>query len=135
MTRSMVRSRRRKENPWLDIQDMIGSADAWPKFIRKLFWRSDLKYKDRLLLVAFGWNNGVSPHLLYRTLRFTGPLRRNPKAEKEMDSLYQTFDNEKKYRCKYYSYDLTLGRMTFLNGDTKPKPKKSKENDEWSEYY
>jgi hypothetical protein len=111
----------RRLNPWQMAQDLIGPADRWPKFVRKLFWESRLSYRERLILVCFAFNNGLSFHALMNCLRFTGPLKRKPTAEIKMEKLFHLFDSNEEYRAKYYSFDIELRKVTYLNGKVKPR--------------
>ena len=101
---------------WRSIQDLIGDANTWPGWIRALFWSSDLKRTDRLKLAAFGYNNGVSPHVL---AEFFSARRCDPKRIVEMIELYDYWDDDMsglQRRAKYRSMDLITGRVTSLNG-------------------
>ena len=46
---------------WTDIQDIVGSAKLWPKFVRKLFWTRNINHKWRPILAAFVFVNGLNP--------------------------------------------------------------------------
>jgi len=36
-------------NPWLAVQDVVGNANTWPKFIRKMFWDKKLTDYNRMI--------------------------------------------------------------------------------------
>lgn len=46
---------------WESIQDIIGPADEWPHFIRRLFWTRGVKHNMRPILCAFVFVNGLNP--------------------------------------------------------------------------
>ena len=58
-------------NPWLAIQDIIGNANTWPKFIRQMFWDKNFTDHNRMIIVNFAFINGVSEEFLHDVLAFT----------------------------------------------------------------
>lgn len=58
-------------NPWLGIQDIVGDAKKWPKFIRSTFWDRNSTDHKRMLIVNFAYVNGISPEFLHDVLAFT----------------------------------------------------------------
>lgn len=58
-------------NPWLAVQDVVGDAKLWPKFIRKMFWDRNLKDHNRMILVNFSFLNAISEYFLHDILSFT----------------------------------------------------------------
>ena len=59
-------------NPWLALQDVIGPMSTFPRFIRRLFWKRELYYRERFSIALFGWMNGVHPDFLVEVLIFCG---------------------------------------------------------------
>ena len=59
------------ENPWLAVQDVVGNANTWPKFIRKMFWDRNLTDHNRMILVNFAYLNAISEAFLHDILAFT----------------------------------------------------------------
>ena len=58
-------------NPWLAVQDVVGDANWWPKFIRKMFWNRNLNDHNRMILVNFAYINAISEDFLHNILSFT----------------------------------------------------------------
>ena len=57
-------SRKRKIfDLWKDIQDIIGPARRWPKFIRRYFWKKNLQHLERQNIAAFVIMNGLNPEV------------------------------------------------------------------------
>ncbi len=48
---------------WHDIQDIIGPANEWPQYIRKLYWTKGVDHDDRPKIVAFSYINGLNPEV------------------------------------------------------------------------
>lgn len=58
-------------NPWLTVQDVIGNANTWPKFIRKMFSDKNFKDHNRMIIVNFVYINAISEEFLHDILAFT----------------------------------------------------------------
>ena len=58
-------------NPWLAVQDVVGDAKTWPKFIRKMFWEKNLRDHNRMMIVNFAILNHISEDFLHDILSFT----------------------------------------------------------------
>ena len=48
---------------WLDIVDIVGPAHRWPKSVREMFWTRGLTHKQRPLIAAFVYINGLNPEV------------------------------------------------------------------------
>ena len=48
---------------WWEIQDIIGPAGEWPKFIVDMFFTRNLNHRKRPLLCAFVIFNGLNPEV------------------------------------------------------------------------
>ncbi|KAL0130412.1 hypothetical protein PUN28_002234 [Cardiocondyla obscurior] len=59
------------KNPWLAVQDVIGDARTWPKFIREIFWNKNFKNHNRMIVVNFAYLNAISEDFLHDILKFT----------------------------------------------------------------
>lgn len=53
-----------KEQMWESIQDIIGPANKWPKWIRELFFTKNLNHAQRPLICAFVVFNGLNPEVI-----------------------------------------------------------------------
>lgn len=53
---------------WFTIQDLIGPAASWPKWIRDLFFTRNLNHAQRPLICAFVIFNGLDPVVSFQTL-------------------------------------------------------------------
>ena len=51
---------------WFEIQDIIGPAGSWPKWIINMFFTRNLKYYMRLLICAFVIFNGLNPKVFFK---------------------------------------------------------------------
>lgn len=109
-------------NSWVEFQDLVGaSASRWPIVIRHLYWCSTLNYKERLAVTAFSYLNGASCEALLEVLRFTKVLTGQQSTRKaaEIVGLYNYWNDPSfgaHRRSKYYSYDLQLRTLTYLDG-------------------
>ena len=52
-----------RDQLWFDIQEIIGPAGIWPKFLLKLFWTKNLSHAQRPLICAFVVFNGLNPEV------------------------------------------------------------------------
>src|SRR5436190_24282927 len=57
-------------NPWLGVQDVVGDAKTWPKFIRNMFWDRNFNDHHRMILVNFVYLNHISEDFLHEILAF-----------------------------------------------------------------
>lgn len=48
---------------WWFIQDLIGPANEWPDWIRRLFFTRNLNHAQRPLICAFVVFNGLNPEV------------------------------------------------------------------------
>ena len=48
---------------WCEIQDIIGPAGEWPKFLVNLFFTRNLSHTQRPLICAFVIYNGLKPEV------------------------------------------------------------------------
>ena len=48
---------------WWEIQDIIGPAGEWPKFLVNLFFTRNLSHAQRPLICAFVIYNGLNPEV------------------------------------------------------------------------
>jgi len=96
-------------NPWLRLQDIIGPANTYPRFIRRLFWKRELMHKDRFILVLFCWTNGASEDLLVEVLLFCGVNLTQSRAQ-HIGYLFRRLRDDQSFRRRYRSYNLQLRR-------------------------
>src|SRR5436190_4384153 len=55
-------------NPWLSVQDVVGDAKTWPKFIRAMFWDRNFNDHHRMIIVNFAFVNHISEEFLHDVL-------------------------------------------------------------------
>lgn len=55
----------KKEKEWILIQDVIGPANKWPKWITDLFFTKNLNHAQRPLISAFVIFNGLNPEVFF----------------------------------------------------------------------
>lgn len=116
--RQHARDDRISANPWLRMQEVLGSASNWPQIIRRKIWCSNLRYADRAFLASFGFANGCPSDLLVDVLKFCNTHATEVKCQKII-ALYGYFgqDSEEgdRIREKYYAFNLIIGRVLDLN--------------------
>lgn len=117
-----------RRNGWAQVADELGLANGPAHIVYKIHC-SDLEYKDRAFLAAFFFRNGVPPHRAVEILRMFNIAATRVKTDKILglydwwgynDAMYGHEDDpivERYYRrCRYYAYDVALGRVVDLNG-------------------
>lgn len=60
----------KQKKEWESIQDIIGPANEWPKWIAELFLGSNLTHAQRPLVCAFAVFNGLNPVVNFYILHF-----------------------------------------------------------------
>lgn len=98
---------------WREIQDIIGDASEWPHRIRRLFWTTNIRNFERLLVAAFSYVNGLHPDILMNWASLMN-LCRDQAAVRHFAYLFRAFDN-KKYQ-KYYAWNVTTRRYEHVDG-------------------
>lgn len=110
------------ENPWIQLQEVVPAASQWPELMRRKFWCSNLAYKDRVLIAAFGFQNGIDPDLLVQCLYFVNSYF-NADKEYRIRRLYEYWSGDSpdvvNRRSRYYAYDFVVGRVVDLNGQNR----------------
>jgi len=106
-----------QKNPWLLLQDLIGKADRWPLYIRRMFWDEDLTDVKRLELVCSCYQNGVSEYVLHSVLEriikesYTAGRRRQIKGKcKYFNDPIEGYNR----REKAYALDLIKNEVLTL---------------------
>lgn len=97
---------------WMEIQDLIGEAKLWPKFIRELFWRKRLLHWDRIVLATFCYINGLDPVILTEWIGLLG-LCRDQSGIRHIQALYRLFSH-RNYRL--YGYNVSHNRYEYIDG-------------------
>lgn len=98
---------------WKSMQDVIGDASKWPKLIRRLFWKRNLKQFNRCIVAAFVYVNGLNPEIFLQWVE-TQFLCRDKKGFEHFKFLFKKFD-EGKYR-NLYAYNVTNNRYEYIDG-------------------
>lgn len=60
---NLIEKQREIDALWWDIQDIIGSADSWPKWIVNMFFTENLNHAKCPLISAFVIFNGLNPEV------------------------------------------------------------------------
>lgn len=81
-------------NPWLGVQDVIGNANLWPKFIRKMFWDQNLDNHNRMILVNFSYLNAISEEFLHDILTFTIKNAYTSNRRREIKARFSYLNNK-----------------------------------------
>ena len=98
---------------WACIIDLVGEpAGRWPDHC------DHLNYRDRMRLIVFLFENGVSPELIKELASCTQIYLLDASAEMHWTSLAQACanDNVKAFRAQYYARDLISGDVVHLDG-------------------
>ena len=109
-----------QKNPWLLLQDLIGKADRWPLYIRRMFWDKDLTDVKRLKLVSFCYQNGVSEYVLHSVLERTIKESYTADRRRQIKAKYKYFDDPIEgynRREKAYALDLIKNKVLTFNGN------------------
>ena len=58
---------------WELILDLVGGpVTLWPRLIRHLFWKRNLKNIERFKVACFIWVNGLDPEIFYEWAALVG---------------------------------------------------------------
>ena len=87
-------------NPWLALQDVIGPASTFPRFIRRLFRKRELYNRERFTIAVFGWMNGVHPEFLVEVLIFCG-CNLTADRQDHIGYIYRQLDCNSDFRGRY----------------------------------
>ena len=107
----------------MDFDDLLGTPDdLWPLNIIQI-WNKDrlvgLEYKQRLALVCFLYNNGVSPTII-KSLPSKGHVVFNkPDGLGHWNSIVDSCQNDKTFRSDHWSFNVISGNVTYLDGSIK----------------
>lgn len=98
------------------VQDIIGPADTWPDFIKRVLLSKTLKYDERLKVSTFLWVNGMRDvdDWVDFIVRIKGPAFR--RYHMELSNLEKYFRNDR-VQEKYFSFCLMHQQYEFLNGN------------------
>lgn len=114
------REERISSNPWLLLQEYIGPADSWPAIVRKKFWCSDLRYRDRAFFASLIYGNGLPVEEVINCLRFTNSAA-SVKKLNQIRAVHSWLGDESEAgalrRHHYYYYDFFSRSVLTLNGE------------------
>ena len=100
---------------WAEIQNVIGNAKQWPKWIRSIFWTANTDHKHRPLLVAFAIFNGMPPSMLLAWID-KKKLARDNAAFREFHGYIKAFKNEPEKWKDVYTFCLHNEEWYYLDG-------------------
>lgn len=100
---------------WLEIQDVIGNASLWPRCIRRLFWKKNLRHFERVLVGTFIWVNGLNPDVFIEWAFRIGCLVPNSSGYRHFVGFLRTVENGRRY--KLYSWNIAMGCYQDLAGN------------------
>ena len=113
-----MRSNREIYTLWWNIIDIIGPSQKWPKSVRKLFWKKDWNHEQRFKVALFIYINGVNPLILFEWIHVYGNIT-SKAGWCHLKYLIELFEEGIRYRNKYWSFNVALGRYQYLNGNTR----------------
>ena len=107
----------------MDFDDLLGEPDdLWPPNIIQI-WNTDrfvgLKYEQRLALVCFLFNNGVSPTIIKSLPSKGHVVLNNASARKHWHSIITACENNETFRSYHWAFDVISGNETYLDGSIK----------------
>ena len=102
---------------WLNIIDIIGTINLWPKDVRKLFWEKNWDHEQKFKVAVFVYINGLNPLLLYDWIELYGNTNQNGKIH--IRYLIDLFEDGNRYRRQYYSWNVAQARYQYLDGSTR----------------
>ena len=100
---------------WSTIVDIVGPVGNWPKHIRPLFWKKDIKDKERFKLSVFIYVNGVNPELFYEWIHAIKIL--NPKNKSgwaHIRYLFKIMEEGREKRRTWYAWNVHENRSQYL---------------------
>jgi hypothetical protein len=99
-----------------DMQELIGSCTTSPSYVLDIIFCQRYNNVNRMKIVTFFYNNGVSEDFMVEFLREKSFYSFD---ERRVRDLHRYFSKEGEegvlIRSRYYAMNLLLGRVTFLN--------------------
>ena len=105
---------------WSTIVDIVGPVRNWPKHIKPLFWKKDIKDEDRFKLSVFIYVNGVNPEIFYEWIHAIKLL--NPKNKSgwaHIRYLFKIMEEGREKRRTWYAWNVHENRSQYLDGTTR----------------
>lgn len=103
---------------WRFVCDMLDERQNWGKLIRRKLYCSNLSYKDRAYIAAFGFSNGIAPGVLTDAIAFVNRAA-TPQKLRKIEDLYVYWEGEgelyRERRRRYFAYNIIVGRVLDLN--------------------
>ena len=136
LLQNLERARRARQRKtcwiWLAIQEIIGCASLWPRFIRRLFWTPNLQHFNRIIIATFCYVNGMHPHMMLEWARHMH-LARDQAAVRHMRALYVVFEQNGGHYGGLYAWNVTQTRYEYIDGSVRHYVPKTQRN-RWSYY-
>ena len=99
----------------MDIQDIVGVANLWPRNIRRHFWATHLRHWERICMAAFMLINGLNPEVFYGWCDLRGQFRRGSSVHRHFTQLFRYFEEGVRYSL--WSWNVAHHRYEWLNGE------------------
>ena len=99
---------------WMDIQDIVGPANQWPRQIRLNFWAHHLSHWERIRTAAFIWINGLNPEVFYDWCDLRQRMIRGSIQHRHFLQLFGYFEEGRRYRL--WSWNVSMARYEWLDG-------------------
>lgn len=100
---------------WTHIQDVIGSANLWPKPIRRFFWAKRLNQWERVRVASFLWINGLNPETFYDWCDVRKRMTRGSREHRHFQELFRLIDAGHR-RNRWWGWNVVNSRYEYLNG-------------------
>ena len=82
---------------WLNVIDVIGPINLWPKDVRKLFWKKNGTLEGGFKVAVFVYINGLNPLLLYEWIEVYGNIT-NRSSKSHVRYLIELYEEGTRYR-------------------------------------
>lgn len=103
---------------WIAFTEYLDENQRWGLLMRRKMVCSDLRYRDRAYIAAFGFSNGINPELLTDALAFVNS-HCTPQRVRKIHDLYDYWtgnsDEHIERRRRYYAYNINHRRVLDLN--------------------
>ena len=99
-----------------NVEREIGPYTTWPSYILKYLFCEHLNITNRIILCAFFYGNGLSPHRTVDLIRSCARSFDDSSDARSIQNWFKLWNKSKAARAKKIFYNLMLNKVTDLNG-------------------
>jgi len=99
-----------------NVEREIGPYTTWPSYILKYLFCEHLNITSRIILCAFFYGNGLSPHRTVDLIRSCARSFDDSSDARSIQNWFKLWNKSKAARAKKRFYSLMLKKVTDLNG-------------------